>query len=74
MKAEERDKLLIKLDERTSNIWRAVEKIETHQEEQNGFTKEVITNCAKNTAWRKAHTWIIGLIIAGVITNVLGLW
>ncbi len=36
MKAEERDDLLVRLDERTENIETNIGKIEVHQKEQNG--------------------------------------
>ena len=36
MTDEERDELLGRLDERSQNTWRSVEKIEKHVEKQNG--------------------------------------
>ncbi|KKL09318.1 hypothetical protein LCGC14_2567080, partial [marine sediment metagenome] len=36
MTDEERDELLGRLDERSQNTWRTVEKIEKHVESQNG--------------------------------------
>ena len=35
MKPSERDQLLIRLDERSQNTWRSVEKIETHMDSIN---------------------------------------
>jgi len=49
---------LSKIDERTLNIWRVVEKIEKHAEEQNGYIRQNLGATNKNTAWRKAFCWI----------------
>lgn len=71
MKAEERDKLLIRLDERTCNIWYSIEKLEKHQAEQNGFIISNIKSISKNTTWRKGITAIISLLIIAIITGVI---
>ncbi len=41
MKPSERDDLLIRLDERTNNIWRSTEAQEKHLAELNGSTKQI---------------------------------
>lgn len=64
----QRDELLIRLDERTRNIWHVLEKLEWHQEEQNGFIKEALVASAKNTMWRK-----ITITIFTGITTVIGI-
>jgi len=69
--------LLMRIDERTRNIWRSVEKLEKHQLEANGYIKENIKQTANNTAWISAMRWVIGLLAAGVITwltHLQGLW
>lgn len=66
--ASQKNELLIRLDERTNNIWRVAEKLERHQEEQNGFIKEALLASAKNTMWRK-----ITITIFTGITTVIGI-
>jgi len=68
VKPIERDDLLIRLDERTNNIWRIVEALETHNREQNGYIKQAIETCNKNTVWRKAMTGIISVLFACFLT------
>ena len=55
--------LLPRLDERTHNIWRAVEEIKTHQAEQNGLIQTDHDATGKNTVWRKVIVWVIGLLV-----------
>lgn len=78
MKPVERDDLLTRLDERTSNIWKAVEKIEHHAEEQNGIIRECIGNIAQNTSSRKSTRWVLGIFISTIATalatHIAGLW
>jgi len=73
MRQEDRDRL-IRVDERTNNIWRVVEALNKHQSEQNGFIKEALIASARNTAWRKAMVTIFSLTIGAVITKLQGLW
>ena len=74
MKASERDELLIRLDERSRNTYRVVEKLEKHQAEQNGFIQDTINQTTKNTTWRKAHTWVIGGIGTALVMGLTHLW
>ena len=77
MKLEERDKLLIRLEERTVNIWHVLEKLERHQDEQNGFIKDALLTSAQNTAWRKATIWFIGGLASAMgllFAKFQGLW
>ena len=41
MKPQEQDELLIRLDEKSNNIWRTVEDIKAGQEKQNGRLRRV---------------------------------
>ena len=70
MKAEERDKLLTRLDERTCNIWHTIEKLERHQAEQNGFIMSNIKAISRNTTWRKGIAVILGVLISAAITGL----
>lgn len=61
MLTKEENDLLIRIDERTTNIWRAVESLEKHNREQNGFIKEALLMCNTHKAWIKVLKWGIGL-------------
>jgi len=77
MKPSERDELLIRLDERGCNIWNILEELKDQQIKQNGFIQENNNRSIKNTAWRRAHTWVIGGIgtaLAIGLTHLEGLW
>ena len=64
MKPKERDELLGRLDERTANTYHLVEKLERHNDEQNGFIREQGKQVEKN----KTHIWwIIRILIASGI-------
>ena len=71
MKASERDDLLVRLDERTNNIWRTVEKMEDHVEKQNGFILTCLTRSAVNSRVIKIISSLGGAAIA---TKLSGLW
>jgi len=61
----QRDEVLIRLDEKSNNIWRSIEKIESHQEAVNGHIADLIECTSKNTGWRKVSTSLwVGLILA----------
>jgi hypothetical protein len=63
LKASERDSLLIRLEERTCNIWHVLEKIEKHQEAQNGFIQEALVQGAKNNTRIKIISGVGGTIL-----------
>ncbi len=74
MKPAERDELLARLDERTANIWNAVEKLEKHQETQNGHILETFTRSSKNSLWIKIVSGVGGaaiLAVIGILTAIL---
>ena len=73
MNAKDRDELS-RISERTLNIWRVVEKLEQHQETQNGLILETIKITASNTTWRRVHTLIIGAMWAGIIAVMNRVW
>lgn len=76
MKAPERDNLLVRLDERTRNIWRVTEKLERHQEQQNGFIQTALIKSSRNTLWIKIISSVGGaaiLIIVGFIVGILNI-
>ena len=52
MKPSERDQLFARLDERSVNTWRTVEKIEAHLEKSNNRLRKV-----ENKAW-----YILGIL------------
>ena len=70
LKVLERDELLIRLDERTRNIWKLVEKLETHQAEANGFIKDNLIRSSSNRTWINVLRWTIG----GLITALGVMW
>lgn len=84
MKQPERDNLLIdmrveqgKQGEGIRNIWRVVEKLEEHQETQNGFILENMKATAKNTMWRRTIMGIGGVSVAGLsswLAKLQGWW
>jgi len=74
MNEVERDALLIRLDERSINTWKSIEKIETHQKDQNGYIEDCLKSTIKNTAWRKAYTWLIGSGIIALILKLIGVY
>ena len=65
----ERDNLLIRLEERSHNTWRLIEKMERHAAEQNGYIRENFTATSKNTIWRRV---IVG--VGGASLLSLGGW
>jgi len=65
---QELKNLMTRIDERTQNIWRSVEKLEKHQAEQNGFILQNMKSIAKNTTWVYVLKWILGASIAGIIS------
>ena len=74
MKPEERDKLLSRLDERTANIWKSIEKLEKHQETQNGHILETFTRSSRNSLWIKIVSGVGGaaiLAFIGVLTAMV---
>ena len=71
MKQEERDDLLIRVSERTLNIWHTIEKIEQHAAAQNGSITDLIRECSSNTSWRKTSKWIIG-VWSGINVTLAG--
>ena len=42
---------IARIDERTLNIWRAIEKIQEHMEDQNGTVKDKPLPDRGNTSW-----------------------
>lgn len=77
MKAEERDQLLARLDERSLNMWRVLEKLEKHSSEQNGYILENFAKTNTNTTWRRVHTWVIGIMFSvfiAIITRLIEWW
>ena len=73
LKPSERDVLLVKLEERTQNIWKSIEKIEGYQSDQNEQVLLLIAECSKNTGWRGVSKWMIGGIWAAIVTIVVWL-
>lgn len=53
---DERDNLLIRLDERSRNTWQLVEKLEQHQAAQNGKLEEAVRSIYRNTIGRRVLT------------------
>ena len=70
MKPGERDLLLERLDERTSNIWRTIEKNEKHQETQNGILLTTYTLAETNKTKIRNIKWVG----SGVVSIITGVW
>jgi len=64
---QELQDFITRIDERTLNIWRVVEKLEIHQSEANGYSRQNMENTAKNTTWISALRWVIGIAIAAMV-------
>lgn len=74
MKPAERDNLLIRLDERTCNIWREVEALAKHNAEQNGFIVTCLTRSSVNSRVIKIISSIGGSALVILFTKLGGLW
>jgi len=66
MKPEERDELLIRVDERTANIWKITEQQEKHLAELNTSVSKHAVSITRNSTSIK---WIYRILIAA---GVLG--
>jgi len=71
MNDEERIDLLTRLDERTLNIWRSVDKLERHQSEENGMLRTIAQDVVENTAWRRTSKWLLGLGISTIVAVII---
>lgn len=73
---EEHD-LLVRIAERTHNIWRVLEQLEKQVRKQNGAIQGAIKECNKNTTnikWiRIIGGFMMTMMIVG-ITKLLELW
>lgn len=74
MKTDERDDLMVRLDERTINIWRVTEaqdkKLDTildHQAEQNGWIQ-------RNTIYRRVIVGVGGPAVIAFILHLIGVY
>ena len=77
MKQPERDEILIRVSERTLNIWRVVEKLERQKEQQNGFILENMKRGSRNSAYIKSIIGVGSTVIAtfiGWLAKIQGLW
>ncbi len=59
-----------RLDERTSNIWRTIEKNEKHQETQNGILLTTYTLAETNKTKIRNIQWVG----SGVVSIITGVW
>ena len=66
MNKETRDQLLFRLDERSINTWRLIEKMERHAAEQNGYIRENFIATSRNTIWRKVIVGVGGASLLGL--------
>ena len=76
--------ILARLDERSNNTWKIVDKIEKHQTEQNDSISECVkqvakntVRIAKNTTWLVVFRWIMGIGFAGMVSwmmHLSGVW
>ena len=64
---------LARIDEKVLNIWRVVEKMEKHQEAQNGYIRENFITTNKNTLWRKVIVRVGGTSLVVIISWLLHL-
>ncbi len=66
--------ILIRLDERSHNTWRVVEKLEVHAREQNGYIRENYRATAKNTIYRKIIIGIGGTALLSFLLHLIGVY
>ena len=66
MNTQQRDELLIRLSERTLNIWRTIEKMEVHLVTLNNSVGE------NKLGWKVNRRWL-GVITTGLTAMVLKL-
>lgn len=78
MKLKERDDLLVRLDERTANIWRVTELQEQHLRELNGSTRKIAnrvtiveTRVEERTASKISKKAIAGYSSGGLLLLTL---
>ena len=70
VKKQELDELLFRVDERTCNIYKLLEKQEAHLRDINNSVAENSIDCAKSrTSVRNLWT-VIGLIVVAVATAI----
>jgi len=65
--------MIIRIEERTRNIWRVVEKLEKHQSEQNGYIRIALTRSKVNRVLLSVGG-VIATTVIGWITKIEGLW
>ncbi len=65
------DDFIVRIDERTLNIWRTLEDIKKHQESQNGKLEEFCFQVNRNTVWRRVMLGILGVAIPIVWTALI---
>ena len=72
------DKLLVRIDERTRNTYKLMEKLERHQAEQNGYIRENMKLSVSNKAFIKIICGVGGglllVMVGGFIAHLQGLW
>ena len=73
MKANERDDLLIRLDEKSNNTWRSVEKIEKHLAMLNKTCARNAIGVAVNRSGLRRVYWLLGgsVVLAGSIAAII---
>ena len=59
---------IIRIDERTLNIWRTLEKVERHQAAQNGKLDEFCLQVNRNTVWRRVIVSVLGVGFPVLVT------
>ncbi len=77
MNDQERDELLLRLDERSVNTYRLCEKLEHHQETQNGEIQNNLVRSKSNLV-RIRFLWGIGgtgfMTLISWLAKIQGLW
>ena len=71
------EELLARIDERTLNTYKLMEKLESHQAEQNGYIRENMIACRNNSIWINVFRWSFSIIVAGLAalwTKLQGIW
>ena len=65
---------LARIGERTLNIWRVVEKLEKHQETQNGLILETVRTTASNKTRGKIQNYILVAMWGAIIATINRVW
>ena len=74
MNVKERDELLIRLNERSLNTWRAIDEVKGHLEVQNGLILENVRTTSSNKTRGKIQNYILVAMWGAIIATINRVW